>query len=70
TETIQDVQGTATQRLRAMLYAAPTGAPPPAPQREYILVSAAEEEDRAWVDIDAGIDVNPAALTLPSVTLA
>ncbi|MGE5268920.1 MAG: DUF2491 family protein [Thiohalocapsa sp.] len=70
TETIEDVQGKATRRLEAMLYAAPTGAAPPAPQREYILDSATEQGDRAWVDIDAGIDINPAALSLPSVALA
>jgi hypothetical protein len=25
---------------------------------------------QAWVEIDVGIDINPAALTLPSVPLA
>ena len=41
-----------------------------APQTEYILVSAIEATGQAWVEIDAGIDINPAALTLPSVPLA
>jgi hypothetical protein len=31
---------------------------------EYILVSAVEAEGQAWVEIDAGIDVNPATLSL------
>ena len=49
----------------AMLYGGPTGAAPPAPDTEYILVAAIEEGGQAWVEIHAGIDVNPAALTLP-----
>jgi len=53
-----------------MLYGGPTGGPPPAPQTEYILVSAIEATGQAWVEIDAGIDINPAGLTLPSVPLA
>lgn len=48
----------------AMLYAAPTGAAEPAPQVEYILVAAIEEAGQARVEIRAGIDVNPAALSL------
>jgi hypothetical protein len=47
-----------------MLYAAPTGAAEPAPPTEYILVSAVEAEGQAWVEIAAGIDVNPATLSL------
>ena len=43
---------------------------PPAPQTEYILVSAIEAEGQAWVEVDAGIDINPAALQLPGVPLA
>ena len=53
-----------------MLYVGPTGAPVPAPQQEYILVSAVDHTGQAWVDIHAGIDINPAALTLPSVALS
>jgi hypothetical protein len=47
-----------------MLYAAPTGAPEPAPPVEYILVAAVEAEGQAWVEINAGIDVNPTTLSL------
>jgi hypothetical protein len=47
-----------------MLYAAPTGAAAPAPATEYILVAAVEAEGRAWVEIRAGIDINPATLSL------
>jgi hypothetical protein len=32
-----------------------------------MLVSAIEAGGQAWVEVDAGIDINPAALTLPSV---
>ena len=53
-----------------MLYGGPTGGTPTAPQTEYILVSAIEVTGQAWVEIDAGIDINPAGLTLPSVPLA
>ena len=59
-----------TQRqLQAMLYAGPTGAAPPAPQGEYVMVAAVEDGGQAWVEIHAGIDVNPASLTLPPVPL-
>lgn len=65
TETIESVGGTRTLRSQAMLYAASTGAAPPAPETEYILVAAVEAGDgQAWVEIHAGIDVNPAALSL------
>jgi len=48
-----------------MLYGAPTGLAEPAPQTEYILVASAESaSEGAWVAIHAGIDVNPAALSL------
>ncbi|GAA0597944.1 hypothetical protein GCM10009416_40210 [Craurococcus roseus] len=65
-ETIEAAAGGAprTVRSQAMLYAAPTGAPEPAPPVEYILVSAVEAEGQAWVEIAAGIDVNPATLSL------
>ena len=52
-----------------MLYGAPTGAAAPAPQTEYILVSTVEAGGQAWVEIHAGIDINPAALQLPAVAL-
>ncbi|HST74691.1 MAG TPA: DUF2491 family protein [Acetobacteraceae bacterium] len=70
TETVQDVQGTTNRTVMAMLYGGPTGAAPPAPDTEYILVSAINDGGQAWVEIHAGIDVNPAALTLPSVPFA
>ena len=63
-ETIETLEGSHELRLQAMLYAAPTGAVPPAPQAEYILVSALEAGDRAGVEIRAGIDINPASLSL------
>jgi hypothetical protein len=64
-EAIESVGGGArTVRSQAMLYAAPTGAAEPAPQTEYILVAAVEAEGQAWVEIHAGIDVSPAALSL------
>ena len=63
-ETIESVQGARTVRSQAMLYAAPTGAAEPAPPVEYILVAAVEAEGQAWIEINAGIDVNPATLSL------
>lgn len=47
-----------------MLYAAPTGLPDPAPPTEFILVSAMQDDGRAWVEIRAGIDINPITLQL------
>ena len=69
-ETLQYVDRTEQRQLQIMLYGGPTGGTPPAPETEYILVSAIEATDQAWVEIDAGIDINPAGLTLPSVPLA
>jgi hypothetical protein len=69
-ETIQDLSGTSSRQLAGMLYAGSTSAPSPAPEREYILVAAVDEGRQAWVDIHAGIDINPAALNLPSVALS
>ena len=69
-EHLQFVDHLEERQLQMMLYGAPTGGAPPAPQTEYILVSAIEATGQAWVEIDAGIDINPAALTLPSVPLA
>jgi hypothetical protein len=63
-ETVEGLGGTRQRRHFAMLYAAGTGAADPAPQTEYILVSAVEEGSRAWVEIRAGIDINPATLSL------
>jgi hypothetical protein len=68
-ETRQLVDRTEQRQMQSMLYGAPIGGTPPAPETEYILVSALEAAGQAWVEIDAGIDINPAALTLPSVPL-
>lgn len=63
-ETITTAEGSETIRLQAMLYGAATGLPAPAPQTEYILVSAVERGGQAWVELRAGIDINPATLEL------
>lgn len=63
-ETIRDLGGETTRRARAMLYGMPTGLAAPAPQSEYILVAAVEQSGQAFVEILAGIDINPAALSL------
>ena len=70
TEIVRDATGDRSRALHAMLYARPTGAAPPAPDTEYILVAAVEQDGQAWVEIHAGIDINPAALSLPSVPFA
>jgi hypothetical protein len=64
TEEIVTAGGTRTLTLHAMLYVAATGAAAPAPETEYILVAAVDAGSRAWVEIRAGIDVNPASLNL------
>lgn len=63
-EAIETVEGTHTRSSQAMLYKAPTGLAAPAPQMEYILVSAIDAGRQAWVQIWAGIDINPAAFSL------
>ena len=63
-EAIEGLDGTRTVQSRAMLYAAPTGVPAPAPQTEYILVAAVDDGRQAWVEIRSGIDLNPATLQL------
>ncbi|KAA0596708.1 DUF2491 family protein [Azospirillum lipoferum] len=63
-ETRQTLRGTETVTSQSMLYGAPTGAASPAPTTEYILVEAVERSGRASVEIAAGIDVNPASLSL------
>ena len=64
TETIEGLSGTRTVQSQAMLYAAPTGAPAPAPATEFIMVAAVQDGGRAWVEIRAGIDLNPVTLQL------
>ena len=68
-ETVQGTTGTMERKIQAMLYGARTGAAPPAPAVEYVLVCAVEQGDEAWVEVYAGIDINPAALSLPAVPL-
>ncbi|WP_042700511.1 DUF2491 family protein [Azospirillum sp. B506] len=63
-EARQTLRGTETVTSQSMLYGAPTGAASPAPATEYILVEAVERSGRASVEIAAGIDVNPASLSL------
>ena len=69
-ETQQHLDRVEQRRMHIMLYGAPTGAAPPAPATEYILVGAIEVAGQAWVEIAAGIDINPATLNLPGVPLA
>ena len=64
TESQQTLGGEKVVKGVIMLYAGPTGAKAPAPETEYILVSTIETDGQAWVAIHAGIDVNPAALSL------
>jgi hypothetical protein len=69
---VQGTTGTMERKIQAMLYGARTGAAPPAPPApavEYVLVCAVEQGDEAWVEVYAGIDINPAALSLPAVPL-
>ena len=68
-ETLQDVSGIIQRKIQAMLYGARTGAAPPAPDVEYVLVCAVEQNEEAWIEVYAGIDINPASLTLPAVPL-
>jgi len=58
----QTESGERTLRHTAMLYSAPTGVEDP--PTEYILVSVVENEGTAWVDIHAGLDIHPSALSL------
>jgi len=69
-ETLQYLDNVEQRQLQTMLYGGPTGGTPPAPETEYILVTAIEGTGQAWVEIDCGIDINPAGLSLPSVPLA
>jgi len=69
-ETLQELSGTTERKIQAMLYGASTGAAAPAPQAEYVLVGAIERGDEAWVEVHAGIDINPASLSLPAVPLS
>ncbi len=68
TETVQALGGVTQRQLQTMLYARSTGAAAPAPTTEYAMVAAVQDGGQAWVEILAGIDVNPASLNLPSVS--
>ena len=68
-ETLEALGGTSQRRLQMMLYGGPTGAAAPAPPNEFVLVAAIQTPSQAWVEIHAGIDINPAAVTLPAVPL-
>jgi hypothetical protein len=68
-ETRRYVDRSESRRLQAMLYGASTEGAAAAAQTEYILVSAIEADGQAWVEVQAGIDINPAALQLPGVPL-
>ena len=64
-ETLDSVGRKITRQLTFMLYQRSTGAPDPAPASEYALVSMVEEQGGGrFVLIHAGIDVNPAALSI------
>jgi hypothetical protein len=63
-EEVEATSGRRTVTSQTMLYAANTGLAAPAPQTEYILVSAVEDGGQAWIEIRAGLDVNPASLSL------
>ncbi len=63
-ETIESLSGSRTVQSQAMLYAAPTGSPDPAPATEYVMVAAMKDGGRAWVEVRAGIDLNPVTLQL------
>jgi Protein of unknown function (DUF2491) len=68
-ETIQALGVVTRRQLQTMLYAIATGATAPAPSSEYVMVAAVEDGGQAWVEIHAGIDINRASLTLPSISL-
>jgi hypothetical protein len=68
-ETIKTLGGVTQRQLQTMLYARSTGTAPPAPSSEYTMVAVVQDEGQAWVEILAGIDINPASLSLPSVSL-
>jgi hypothetical protein len=57
-------EGVTLTSYECMLYRAATDLAAPAPETEYLLVSAVEREGQAWVEIAAGVDINPASLSL------
>lgn len=63
-ETREDLNGKTEIRHISMLYARATGGKAPAPETEYLLVTAVRGEREAFVALHAGIDINPSALSL------
>lgn len=63
-EKIETLKGESGRKLAAMLYARPTGGAAPAPETEYLLVTAVQTGAAAYVELHAGIDINPTALSL------
>ncbi|PWR19408.1 DUF2491 family protein [Zavarzinia aquatilis] len=63
-ETREDLNGKTEVGHSAMLYARTTGGKAPAPETEYLLVTAVRGAGEAYVALHAGIDINPSALSL------
>ncbi len=63
-EQVRTLDGTTDRKLHCMLYARKTGLADPAPETEYLLVTAVDAAGQAFVELHAGIDINPAALSL------
>lgn len=65
-ETLDTSDGAGAEpcRQQAMLYACATGAQPPSPTTEYLLVAANEQGSGAWVSLHVGIDIPVASLNL------
>ena len=63
-EKVETLKGENGRKLAAMLYARPTGGTAPAPETEYLLVTAVQTGTAAYVELHAGIDINPTALSL------
>lgn len=60
----EDLNGKTEIRHICMLYARATGGKAPAPETEYLLVTAVRGTGEAYVALHAGIDINPSALSL------
>ncbi|WP_186343055.1 DUF2491 family protein [Allochromatium palmeri] len=65
-ETLEAAEGMGLEpcRQQTMLYARATGAQPPLPITEYLLVAANEQGEGAWVSLHVGIDIPVASLNL------
>ncbi|MFC7556032.1 DUF2491 family protein [Pseudoroseomonas wenyumeiae] len=62
-EEVDSASGHRTIASQSMLYAAPTGLAMPAPRRNTSW-SPLSKTAEAWVEIRAGLDINPASLSL------